>query len=111
MNAPMTTKLSVVENVSKEKLMEDMRMVVADAEELLKATANQAGDQIASVRSKANDSLRAAKARMAEAQASAVERIKVAAQTPDHYVHDKPWQSIGIAATVGILIGVLIGRQ
>jgi len=111
MNVPMTTKLSVVENASKEKLMEDLRMVVADAEELLKATANQAGDQIASVRSKASDSLRAAKARLAEAQTSAVERIKVAAQTPDHYVHEKPWQSIGIAATVGILIGVLIGRQ
>jgi ElaB/YqjD/DUF883 family membrane-anchored ribosome-binding protein len=111
MNAPMTTKLSVVENVSKEKLMEDLRMVVADAEELLKATANQAGGQIETVRSKASDSLRTAKARLAEAQASAVERIKVAAQTPDHYVHEKPWQSIGIAATVGILIGVLIGRQ
>ena len=111
MNAPMTTKLSVVEDVSKEKLMEDLRMVVADAEELLKATANQAGDQIMTVRSKASDSLRAAKARLAEAQALAVERIKVAAQTPDHYVHEKPWQSIGIAATVGILIGVLIGRQ
>ena len=111
MNAPMTTKLSVVENVSKEKLMEDLRMVVADAEELLKATANQAGDQIASVRSKASDSLRAAKARLAEAQTSAVERIKVAAQTPDHYVHENPWQSVGFAAAVGVLIGVLIARN
>ena len=111
MNAPMTTKLSVVENVSKEKLIEDLRTVVADAEELLKATANQAGDQIAAVRSKANDSLRAAKARLADAQASTVERIRVAAQTPDHYVHEKPWQSVGIAATVGILIGVLISRR
>ena len=111
MNAPMKSKLSVVEHVSKEKLMEDLRMVVADAEELLKATTNQAGEQIAAVRAKANDSVRVAKARLAEAQGSAIERIKLAAQTPDNYVHEKPWQSVGIAATVGILIGVLIGRQ
>lgn len=110
MNAPMTTNLSVIQ-VPKEKLMEDLRLVVSDTEELLKVTANQAGEQIAAVRTKASDSLRLAKARMAEAQASAVERIKIAAQTPDHYVHEKPWQSVGIAATVGILIGVLIARR
>jgi ElaB/YqjD/DUF883 family membrane-anchored ribosome-binding protein len=111
MNAPMTSKLSVKENVSKEKLMDDLRMVVADAEELLKATTNQAGEQIAAARSRASDSLRLVKTRLAEAQTSTVERIKVAAQTPDKYVHEKPWQSVGIAATVGILIGVLIGRS
>ena len=111
MNAPMKSKLSVVEHVSKEKLMEDLRMVVADAEELMKATTNQAGEQIAAARSKASDSLRLAKTRLAEAQGSAIERMKLAAQTPDKYVHEKPWQSVGIAATVGILIGVLIGRS
>jgi ElaB/YqjD/DUF883 family membrane-anchored ribosome-binding protein len=111
MNAPRTNNLSVIEHVSKEKLMEDLRMVVADAEELLKATTNQAGEQIAAVRSKAGDSLRVAKARLADAQASAVERIKRASQTPNDYVHENPWQSVGIAAAVGILIGVLISRQ
>lgn len=111
MNAPMTTNLSVVEHVSKDKLMEDLRMVVADAEDLLKATANQADERIAAARNKASGSLREAKARLADAQATAVERIKLAAQKPDKYVHEKPWQSVGIAATVGILIGVLIGRH
>jgi ElaB/YqjD/DUF883 family membrane-anchored ribosome-binding protein len=84
---------------------------VADAEELLKATTNQAGEHIAAVRSKAGDSLRVAKARLADAQASAVERFKMAAQTPNDYVHENPWQSVGIAAAVGILIGVLISRH
>lgn len=57
MNTPMTNKLSVVEHVSKEKLMEYLGMVVADAEELLKATSSRAGEQITVARSKANDSL------------------------------------------------------
>jgi ElaB/YqjD/DUF883 family membrane-anchored ribosome-binding protein len=111
MNAPMTTKLSVMDRVSKDKLMDDLRMVVADTEDLLKATANQAGEQVTAVRNRANDSLRAAKASLADAQASAVEKMKEAAQVPDKYVHDNPWQSAGIAATVGILIGVLISRS
>ena len=111
MNAPMTTKLSVVEKVSTDKLVEDLKMVVADAEELMKATANQAGDQIAAVRSKANESLKVAKARLAEAQTSAIERMKVAAQTPDAYVRENPWWSVGIAATAGVVIGMLISRH
>jgi ElaB/YqjD/DUF883 family membrane-anchored ribosome-binding protein len=111
MNAPMTPNLSAVEQDSKERLMEDLRRVVADAEELLKATANQSGEQITAIRIKASESLRVAKARMAEAQASVVERIKVAAQKPDAYVHENPWQSLGIAAAVGITIGMLISHR
>ena len=100
-----------VERVSKEKLMEDLKVVVADAEELLRATANQTGERIAAARTKAEDSLRAAKVRLAEAQASVVEKVKVAAKTTDDYVHENPWQAVGIAAAVGLVLGALISRR
>ena len=70
-----------MERASKEKLMEDLKMVVADAEDLLRATANQTGERIAAARAKAEDSLRAAKVRLAEAQAAVVKQVKVAAKT------------------------------
>lgn len=98
-------------NTSKDKLVEDLRMVVADAEELLKATANQTGERIAAARARAGDSLQVAKARLDEAQAAVVERTKVAARATDDYVHDNPWQAIGIAATVGLILGALISRR
>ena len=100
-----------VERVSKEKLMEDLKVVVADAEDLLRATASQTGERIAAARSKAEESLRAAKVRLAEAQASVVEKVKVAAKTTDDYVHENPWQAVGIAAAAGLVLGALISRR
>ena len=96
---------------SKDKLMEDLRAVVADAEELLKATASQTGDRIAAVRARAEESLNAAKVRLADAQAMAVERAKLAVKTTDDYVHDNPWQAVGIAAVVGLVLGAIISRR
>ena len=100
-----------MEHASKEKLMEDLKMVVADAEDLLRATANQTGERIAAARAKAEDSLRAAKVRLAEAQATLVKQVKVAAKTTDDYVHENPWQAVGIAAAVGLVLGALISRR
>ena len=102
---------TAMEHPSKEKLVEDLRVVVADAEELLRATANQTGERIAAARAKAEESLRAAKVRLAEAQASVVERVKIAAKTTDGYVHENPWQAMGIAAAVGLVLGALISRR
>jgi ElaB/YqjD/DUF883 family membrane-anchored ribosome-binding protein len=98
-------------DVSKEKLAQDLRAVVADAEELLHATADQAGEKAASLRERAKANLAVAKARLVEAEHAVVERTKVAAKATDEYVHDNPWQSVGIAAGVGLLVGMLIGRS
>lgn len=97
--------------VTKEKLVADFKVVVADAEELLKATAGQAGDKVAELRSKAQANLAVAKASLADAQAAVVEKAKVAGRAADEYVHDNPWRSVGIAAGVGLVIGLLIGRR
>lgn len=111
MNAPRVANEITAGQVSREKLMEDLRMVVADADELLRATANQTGEQIVAARAKASESLQAARLRLAEAQASAIERARLAARTTDDYVHANPWQSVGIAATLGVLLGALIFRR
>lgn len=100
-----------VEHVSKQKLMEDLSAVVTDAEELLKATANQTGERIAAARARAEESLRVAKVRLADAQQALLEKAKVAAKEADAYVHDNPWKAAGIAAAVGVLIGALIARR
>jgi ElaB/YqjD/DUF883 family membrane-anchored ribosome-binding protein len=99
------------EQISKEKLMEDLHMVVVDAEELLKATANQTGERIAAARLKAGESLHVAKTRLLEAHASVAEKAKVVAKSADTYVHDNPWQAIGVAGAMGLALGVLISRR
>jgi len=103
----MSTRLA---EVSKEKLMQDLRVVVADAEELLRATAGQAGEKASVVRERIQENVNAVKLRLASAEEDAVEQAKQAAKVTDEYVHDNPWTAIGVAASVGVIIGMLIGR-
>jgi ElaB/YqjD/DUF883 family membrane-anchored ribosome-binding protein len=86
-------------------------VVVADAEALLKATAGQGGEALAAVRAKAEESLAAAKEKMADAQAALMVRTKAAAKATDAYVHENPWKAIGVAAGIGLVVGLLIGRR
>ena len=97
--------------VTRDKLLADLRVVVADAEELLKITAGQAGDKVAAVRERVQRGLDQAKAKIVEAENKAVESTKAAARATDVYVHENPWKSVGIAAGFGFIIGLLIGRR
>lgn len=97
--------------VTMEKLKEDLRAVVADAEELLKATANQTGERISAARARAEESLKSAKARLAEEGEAAIAKAKTAAKAADDYVRTHPWWAVGVAAVVGLVFGVLAARR
>lgn len=99
------------EHVSKQKLMDDLNAVVNDAEELLKASANQTGERITAARAKAEESLKTAKLRLSATQEALTERAKIMAKDADIYVHENPWKAAGVAAAAGILIGALIARR
>src|SRR6185436_752286 len=97
--------------ITRDKLVQDLKVVVADAEELLRATASQAGEKVSAAREKVQDSLHRAKVKLAEAEDVMIEKGKQAARVTDEYVHDNPWTAVGIAAGIGLLIGLLIGRR
>ena len=103
--------MNELSQVSKEKLVADFKVVVADTEELLRATAGQAGEKVSELRAKAQDHLAAAKIKLADAEAAIVDRAKQAGQAADDYVHDNPWGAVGIAAGIGFLVGLVIGRR
>jgi len=90
--------------------MNDMRSVVADAEELLRATAGQTGDKIATMRERVQKNLDAAKERIVEAEQELLVKAREAAKATDDYVHENPWRAVGVAAGVGLIIGMLISR-
>ena len=101
----------VSELSSKQKIVSDMKVVVSDAEEILRATAGIAGEKIVDLRERISERLSDAKLRLADAEAALVEKTKAAARATDDYVHEKPWQAVGIAAGIGFLVGVIIGRR
>ena len=94
-----------------EQLVSDIKSVISEAEEMLGATADQAGEKIANLRVRIQARLKDAKSRLAEAEEVLVVKTKAAARATDEYVHESPWTAIGIAAGAGLLIGLLIGRR
>lgn len=97
--------------VNREKLIADMKVVIADAEELLRATASQAGDKVTELRGKIQDNLAKAKSHLADAQGAVVDKAKDMGHAADEYVHENPWKSVGIAAGIGLVVGLIIGRR
>ena len=98
-------------DVNKAKLVADLKVVVADAEELLRATASQAGEKAAVARERIQASLATAKVKLGEAEQVLLEKTKEAAKVTDDYVRDNPWQAVGIAAVAGLVLGILISRR
>ena len=111
----MTERVTATEAKAKQvtigELMEDLRAVVADAEGLLKATADQTGERIAAARGKAEESVKAAKARLDEQDAAVMAKTKAVAKTTEDYVRDNPWTAMGIAAAAGFVLRILVTRR
>ncbi|HWH78884.1 MAG TPA: DUF883 family protein [Candidatus Binatus sp.] len=96
------------ETSTTDKLAGDLRNLVADAEELLKATASQAGDKIGVARQKIEQSLVEGKKALADAEKTLVKKSKECAEIADDYVRENPWSAVGIAAGVGLVLGLLM---
>lgn len=97
--------------VPMDKLMDELKLMVADAEELLITTANQTGEGTANARARIQKSLQAVKGRLSDSESALLERTRQAAKATDQYVHDNPWKAIGISACAGIIVGMLVARR
>jgi ElaB/YqjD/DUF883 family membrane-anchored ribosome-binding protein len=97
--------------LEREKLAADFKAIVADSEELLHVTAGQVGEKAGAVRDRIQQRLRLARTQFDAVEAAALRRARDAASATDGYVHAHPWEAAGIAAGVGMLIGMLISRR
>ena len=104
-------KMTELTAVQKEKLMSDLRVVISDAEELLRMTAGEAGDGAADLRGRIQARMNMAKIELIHVQEAAVAKVKAAGHATDEFVHENPWTSIGIAAVTGLLIGMIVSRR
>jgi len=89
----------------------DVSKAISGAEDMLAQAASSTGEKAAELRGRALEQLRALRGRLHDAQAVALRQSKAAVRATDDYVHDHPWRAIGVAAGVGVLIGLLIGRR
>jgi ElaB/YqjD/DUF883 family membrane-anchored ribosome-binding protein len=101
----------MTEQANSHKLFQDLQAVVRDAEALLNATAGQAGDKVQAVRSRAEETLKQARSSLESAENIAVRRAKEVADQAENYVRENPWQAVGVAAGIGLLLGLLLSRR
>lgn len=96
---------------AQEILMADFQTLVRDTEKLLADSANLAGDQADELRGQINQSLLRARDSLQQTQETVRVRGEAALGTAEEYVRENPWQAIGIAAGVGLVVGLLAGRR
>ena len=105
----MTTKATAAKLAS--DAQSDLSKALAGAEDMLTQAAASTGEKAAELRGRALEQLRALRERMRDMQGNAFEKGKAAATATDDFVHDNPWRSVLAAASVGVVIGLLIGRR
>jgi ElaB/YqjD/DUF883 family membrane-anchored ribosome-binding protein len=94
-------------NQAKGKMADDLKMIVSDGEELLKAAANASGEGLTAARARFSEKIVSAKARLADLSQPVAEKARQA----DDYVHGSPWTAICVAAAAGALIGFLAAKR
>jgi ElaB/YqjD/DUF883 family membrane-anchored ribosome-binding protein len=89
----------------------DMKALVKDAQGLLNAAAALTGDKAEEMRARGMAMLDRALGKASQYQGQALVKGKELAHTADVYVKDNPWRTVVAAASVGLLVGVLLGRK
>lgn len=94
--------------VTPEKLAADLRLVISDAEALLRAAV---GETAEAGRAKLHEGLEAARLKLGPLAEEAAEHARDSVRAADGYVREHPWHAVGIAVLAGIALGLLIGRR
>ncbi len=112
----MSVETSVAKHINalsgqKDKLVDDIKSVVADAEELLRKAKTSSAEGYSAVRVELEDRLANSIVRLQEVQQELRSRARQAAKVTDEYVHDNPWKSMGYVAAAGLIVGLLLSRR
>jgi ElaB/YqjD/DUF883 family membrane-anchored ribosome-binding protein len=96
---------------TKEQLAADFRNVMSDIDALMAPGGAKTESESAALRARVHERLEAARRRLVDFQHDAAAQARRAAHATDDFVHDRPWQAVGMAAAVGVLLGMLIARR
>lgn len=99
-----------ISTLAKDGLIANFKTVARQVEELLRNFTEGGGDKFSAAGAKVGEALKEAQLNLETAQNLIVENTREAARTTDQYVHEHPWKSVGIAAGVGLIAGLLIRR-
>ena len=111
MTAKKSTTVHEELQINSENLIGDFKALMADAEDLIKATASHNDGPLGEIRSKAMETLNSAKESLSSVEGAVTEKAKIVAERTDEFVHRNPWEAVGVAAGIGLLVGLFIRRR
>lgn len=90
---------------------DDLTLLSETLEEILRSSGDPAVQKYIELKARAEQALEEVKNRVSHASDSYYYRAKQAVYKADDYVHEKPWQGIGVGAAVGLVLGLLLARR
>lgn len=96
---------------SKEALVTDLKVIVGDAEQLIKDMASSTAEDLAAARSRIEAKLAEARKRIDGARVVLARRASDAADATGEYISENPWKVVGVASLVGLVVALLIFRR
>jgi ElaB/YqjD/DUF883 family membrane-anchored ribosome-binding protein len=97
--------------MARERGLQDLKASAHDSEALLIATAGDLSEKAKGARARLTDALRRAKAACAQLQEQTIASAKVVGKRADIVIREHPYQSIGIAFGIGLVVGLLVARK
>lgn len=90
---------------------DDLSLLSDTLEEILNSSGDPADQKYIELKARAEQALLDVQSRLSRASDTWYYRSKQAVYRADDYVHDKPWQGIGVGAAVGLVLGLLLARR
>ena len=95
----------------RERLLNDLKVVARDAEDLIKATAGGAGEKAKETGSRLIETLERAKTTCQDLQERSVASAKAAVDEVDEALRNHPYKSMSVVLLIGVLLGALLRRR
>ncbi len=96
---------------ARSRMAGDFKAIIADSEELLKASASVSGAGFDAARKQFEEKLQRARSALADASRPMLDKAGKTAAVADDYVHGNPWTSMGVAMAAGAVIALLLSRR
>lgn len=111
MNKPIDDFQTVDLDSAKTNVIAAFKGLIADAENLLRATTNYSAEGVAAARAKFEEKLGEAKAKLADTQTAVKYRAEEAVGQTENYVKAHPWRALAAAVTVGALLALYMAPR
>jgi len=102
---------SIEVGARKDALMKEIKVIVEDADALLKDVGNATVEELSAARENIENSIGAVRTKLLDVRTTVGHKVGCVANCTHAYVYQHPWKSVGLASIAGLMIGFLLRRR